>query len=71
MRRLSVILLAVSLVAGARPADAGVAHHGTRGLIRTLSADNIGKGKLNFQLSSNYFRYDNQKLTLYPGARVD
>ncbi|UCG51669.1 MAG: OmpA family protein [Candidatus Latescibacterota bacterium] len=65
MRRLLAILLATVVVAAARPADASVAYHGTRGLIRTVSADNIGKGKLSFQLGGHYFKYGD--LTLTPG----
>lgn len=38
-------------------AEAGVAYRGTRGLIRTRSADTIGKGMLNFSLSGQYYSY--------------
>jgi len=72
MRRFLAILAAASVVVCAVPAGAGVAYHGTRGLIRSLSADNIGKGKLNFQLSEHYFQYPGEELlSLYPGATVD
>lgn len=72
MRRFLAILAAASVVVCAVPAGAGVAYHGTRGLIRSLSADNIGKGKLNFQLSEHYFQYPGEELLLlYPGATVD
>ena len=72
MRRFFAFLVAASVVAFATPASAGVAYHGTRGLIRSLSADNIGTGKLNFQLSEHYFQYAGEELlTLYPGATVD
>ena len=72
MSRLLAFLLAASAAWGAVPAKAGVAFHGTRGLIRTRAADNIGKGKLNFQLSEHYFQYADQELQyLYPGATVD
>jgi outer membrane protein OmpA-like peptidoglycan-associated protein len=71
MKRLIAILVVAGVLGGAVWADAGVGYHGTRGLIRTLSADNIGKGRLNFQLSGNYFQYPDQKLQLYPGAVAD
>lgn len=73
MRRIVAVLVAVSVLGGVVCAHAGVAYHGTRGLIRTLSADNIGKGKLNFQLGGDYFQYPGVKFleATYPGATVD
>jgi outer membrane protein OmpA-like peptidoglycan-associated protein len=72
MKRVQVFLAAAILLGGVVPAGAGVAYHGTRGLIRTVTADNIGKGKLNFQLSEQYFQYPDQTLvSIYPGAVVD
>lgn len=73
MKRMAVILAAVTVLVCAVSAGAGTAYHGTRGLIRTLSADNIGKGKLNFQLGGNYFQYPGEKLLAgpYAGATFD
>jgi outer membrane protein OmpA-like peptidoglycan-associated protein len=72
MRRVLVFLAAVCVIGGVAPTKAGVAYHGTRGLIRTVSADNLGKGRLNFQLSEHYFQYADQELvSIYPGATVD
>ena len=57
---------------GRRPRESGGRFSRDRGLIRTRAADNIGKGKLNFQLSGQYFQYADQELQyLYPGATVD
>lgn len=47
-------------------ADASAAYNGTRGLLRTRSADTFRKGTLSFQLSAHYGKLDNQLLT--PGA---
>lgn len=73
MRRVVGILVAAWVVAAAVSTDAGVAYHGTRGLIRTRAADNIGKGRLNFQLGEHYFQYADQTFRewAYPGALVD
>jgi outer membrane protein OmpA-like peptidoglycan-associated protein len=72
MKRFLALALAAVLLAGVCEAGQGVAYHGTRGLIRTRAADNIGKGRLNFQLGVNYFQYDKEMLTAqYPGAVVD
>jgi outer membrane protein OmpA-like peptidoglycan-associated protein len=73
MKRIAVFLVAAAAVGAALRAEAGVAYHGTRGLVRTLTADNIGKGKLNFQLGGHYFQYPDEKLLAgpYTGATVD
>jgi outer membrane protein OmpA-like peptidoglycan-associated protein len=63
MRRFLTILLAGAILATAAPTKAGVAFRGTRGLIRSVAADNLGKGKLNFQLSGYYFKYGDLALT--------
>jgi outer membrane protein OmpA-like peptidoglycan-associated protein len=55
-----VFVAALSLTS--LPVMAGVGYHGTRGLIRTRTADTIGKGMLNFQLSTHYFLYGDSLL---------
>ncbi len=44
-------------------ATASASYNGTRGLIRTKSADTYRKGSLSFQLSSNYGKQDNEQLS--------
>ena len=58
MKRIITLLCVVVVVVAAFPAQAGVAYRGTRGLIRSRSADTIGKGILNFQLSGQYLILD-------------
>jgi outer membrane protein OmpA-like peptidoglycan-associated protein len=55
-------------IAWALPVQAGVAYRGTRGLIRARSADTIGKGILDFQLSGQY--YPSKGDTLFAGGGV-
>ena len=57
-------LLVVTFLVGS--AYAGVSYNGTRGLLRTKSADTIGKGNLNFQLSSHFQKLNDARLT--PGG---
>jgi outer membrane protein OmpA-like peptidoglycan-associated protein len=49
-----------------RPIHAAASYNGTRGLLRTKSADTFQKGTLNFQLGANYGKYNDQHLT--PGG---
>lgn len=53
-------LILVFLITGA--AYATVSYNGTRGLIRTRAADTIGKGKLSFQLGTNFAMLKDQML---------
>lgn len=62
MKRHIAILIAALTVVSALPAFAGVAHQGTRGLIRSRAADGLGKGMLNFQLSTYYYTYGDSTL---------
>ena len=48
-----VLLAAVGALWTYQTAPASVAYNGTRGLIRTRSADTFNKGTLSFQLSTN------------------
>jgi len=63
MRRVLVGICVTVVVLAALPAYAGVAYRGTKGLIRTRSADTIGKGMLHFQLSGQYYPYNDSTLT--------
>ncbi len=47
-------------------AAASAAYNGTRGLLRTRAADTYRKGTLSFQLSTNYGKQDDERLT--PGG---
>ena len=58
----AVLLAAFSVAGSVQPAPASVAYNGTRGLIRTRSADTFNKGTLSFQLSSNYGKQDDETL---------
>ncbi|HEX6791931.1 MAG TPA: OmpA family protein [Candidatus Krumholzibacteria bacterium] len=57
-----LVLAAVGLGATFEAAPASVAYNGTRGLIRTRSADTFSKGTLSFQLSTNYGKQDDETL---------
>jgi outer membrane protein OmpA-like peptidoglycan-associated protein len=60
----AVLLLTALCVAWAdRTTPASVAYNGTRGLLRTRSADTFHKGTLSFQLSANYGKQDDEWLT--------
>jgi outer membrane protein OmpA-like peptidoglycan-associated protein len=62
-RRAAVVLFAaVCALFNDQTARASAAYNGTRGLIRTRSADTYSKGTLSFQLSSNYGKQDDEKL---------
>ena len=60
------LLLAVAAWVAPQIAAASASYNGTRGLIRTKSADTFRKGSLSFQLSSNYGKQDNEELV--PGG---
>ncbi|HEX5133582.1 MAG TPA: OmpA family protein [Candidatus Krumholzibacteria bacterium] len=66
--RLRALCAAVLLIAAAcsisfpRLAEASAAYNGTRGLLRTRSADTFRKGTLSFQLSGQYGKHDDQRL---------
>lgn len=62
MRRLLFIACVALAVVTAASAEAGVAYRGTRGLIRTRSADTIGKGMLNFTLTGQWYSYNDSVL---------
>ncbi|MFQ5511038.1 MAG: OmpA family protein [Candidatus Krumholzibacteriia bacterium] len=68
MKRILGILAVAVIVTAALPVFAGVGFHGTRGLIRTRSADTIGKGMLSFQLSTHYFQNNEQQDSLGIGS---
>ncbi|MCH7549386.1 MAG: hypothetical protein IH969_07625, partial [Candidatus Krumholzibacteriota bacterium] len=57
-----LVLLTVSIFAVS--AYAGVAYNGGKGLLRTRAADTIGKGRLEFALSSNASKLNDQKFFL-------
>ena len=61
-RLLGIASVALTLLA-VTAAEAGVAYRGTRGLIRTRSADTIGRGVLNFTLSGQYYPSTNDTIT--------
>jgi len=67
--QIAVLAGTVSLVAALvsmspQRARAGVAYNGTRGLLRTRAADTIGKGRLEFSLSTNAQKLGNQRFYL-------
>lgn len=62
MKRFSSIAIVMLALIVALPTQAGVSYLGSRGLIRTRSADTIGKGILHFQLSSHYYSYPDSVL---------
>ena len=66
MKKLWTILaLAAVFMLVSLPALAGVSYNGTRGLIRTRTADTIGKGKLNFQILGQYYQSSDSLSILY------
>jgi len=65
VKALAITVCLVLLVAATSYAD--VAYNGTRGLIRTRSADVIGKGLLNFQLGGYYYQQGGQ----FENSKVD
>ena len=69
MKRCLLISLAVLSLVGVVSAQATTSWHTTRGLVRTRSADTIGKGMLNFSLSAHYYLYPDSLLRYgrYPG----
>lgn len=63
-RCVAVVLAAGFCVAGwIRTAPASVAYDGTRGLIRTRSADTFRKGTLSFQISEQYGKQNDEHLS--------
>ncbi len=60
---MGLLLVLAACIALPEAATASASYNGTRGLIRTKSADTYRKGSLSFQLSSNYGKQDNEKLT--------
>jgi outer membrane protein OmpA-like peptidoglycan-associated protein len=56
--KILIVLMSLLLLVLAVQAEAQVGYNGTKGLIRTRSADVLGKGTLNFQLSGYYYRMD-------------
>jgi outer membrane protein OmpA-like peptidoglycan-associated protein len=67
-RALCAVLLVIATGVTVSPpsAEASAAYNGTRGLLRTRSADTFRKGSLSFQLSGWYGKHDDQRLT--PGG---
>jgi len=63
--RAASLLLMVAACFASLPdvAAASAAYNGTRGLLRTRSADTFRKGTLSFQLSANYGKQDDERLT--------
>ncbi len=57
MKRWTVLFLIAAVVFTSLPVYAGVSFNGTRGFIRTRTADTIGKGKLNFQAIGQYYQF--------------
>jgi outer membrane protein OmpA-like peptidoglycan-associated protein len=57
MKKWMTIVLVAVLVLTSLPALAGVSYNGTRGLIRTRTADTNGKGVLTFQLLGQYHTF--------------
>ena len=72
-RCMAVAIIAAACAAwGYQSAPASVAHNGTRGLIRTRSADTLNKGTLSFQLSTNYGKQNDENLSpAFFGSAVD
>ena len=62
MKRYLIICLVALSVMIALPVWAGTSWHTTRGLVRTRSADTIGKGMLNFSLTTHYYLYPDSLL---------
>lgn len=67
MKRGTFLVVLCLLVAAAASSSADVAYNGTRGLIRTHTADPLGKGTLNFQVGGQYYQLDG----FYAGEEVD
>jgi outer membrane protein OmpA-like peptidoglycan-associated protein len=61
--RIGLLFVLAACIALPEGATASASYNGTRGLIRTKSADTFRKGSLSFQLSSNYGKQDNEELT--------
>jgi outer membrane protein OmpA-like peptidoglycan-associated protein len=61
-RRVAFGLFLAACFALPQLAVASASYNGTRGLIRTKSADTFRKGGLSFQLSTNYGKQDNEKM---------
>jgi len=59
----AVVLAVVAVTFLTTTAYAGVSYNGTRGLIRTKSADTVGKGYLEFALSSHFQKLNDVELT--------
>jgi outer membrane protein OmpA-like peptidoglycan-associated protein len=64
-KKWTVLTLAAVFLMVSLPALAGVSFNGTRGLIRTRTADTIGKGKLNFQILGHYYQSSDSLRALY------
>jgi hypothetical protein len=58
----AIVLAMVCVAAWVASAAASVAYNGTRGLIRTRSADTFHKGTLSFQISEQYGKQNDEKL---------
>lgn len=61
--RLGFVLAVAACIALSEGAAASTSYNGTRGLIRTKSADTFRKGTLSFQLSSNYGKQGDEKMS--------
>ncbi len=66
-----VLLVALAAILAPAIAAASASYNGTRGLIRTKSADTFRKGSLSFQLSSNYGKQDNEELVPLAGGVIE
>jgi outer membrane protein OmpA-like peptidoglycan-associated protein len=66
--RTGLLLLVAACLALPAGAIASASYNGTRGLIRTKSADTYQKGSLSFQLSTNYGKHDNEELLSFFGG---
>ena len=62
MKRLLGLMCVVLGLLAVIPVEAGVSYRGTRGLIRSRSADTIGKGVLDFTLSGQYYPSSNDTI---------
>jgi len=60
---MGLLLVLAACLALPEGATASASYNGTRGLIRTKSADTFRKGSLSFQLSSNYGKQGDEELT--------
>src|SRR5512140_3636828 len=58
----AMLLAAISVAAWVPAATASVAYNGTRGLLRTRSADTFHKGTLSFQISEQYGKQNDENL---------